>query len=51
MSARKKINVAHINGSLILGAIIGVVTESTTVFAIMTIIFVGSAIYSKDIRF
>ena len=51
MSARKKINVAHINGSLILGAIIGAATESVTVFVIMSLFFVASEIYCKNIRY
>jgi uncharacterized membrane protein len=51
VSARKKINVAHVNGSMILGAVIGAATESVTVFLIMTLFFVASGIYSRNIRY
>ncbi|MFN6052395.1 MAG: hypothetical protein ACK47R_16340 [Planctomycetia bacterium] len=51
MTARHKLNLAHVNGSMILGAVIGAATESVTVFLIMTLFFVASGIYSRNIRY
>jgi hypothetical protein len=51
MTARHKLNLAHVNGSMILGAVIGAATESVTVFVIMTLFFVASGIYSRNIRY
>lgn len=51
MTARHKLNLAHINGSMILGAVIGAATESVSVFVIMTLFFVASGIYCKNIRY
>jgi len=51
MTARHKLNLAHVNGSMILGAVIGAATESVTVFVVMTLFFVASGIYSRNIRY
>ena len=51
MTARHKLNLAHVNVSMILGAFIGAATESVTVFVVMTLFFVASGIYSRNIRY
>jgi len=51
MTARHKLNMAHMNGSMILGAVIGAATESVSVFVIMTLFFIASGIYTKNIRY
>ena len=50
MGAKTKLNTAYINGSLILGGIIGLGCQSLTVFIIATLFFIGTSYYNKDIR-
>jgi len=50
MGARNKLNSAYINGSLILGGIIGLGCQSLIVFIVATLFFIGTSYYNKDIR-
>lgn len=51
MTARHKLNMAHINGSLIMAAVIGCATESVGAFVIVALFLVVSGIYSGSIRY
>lgn len=50
MGARQKLNQAYLNGALIIAAVLGVATQSWTVFWIVTLIAVGSSMHSGEIR-
>ncbi|WP_075093705.1 hypothetical protein [Planctomyces sp. SH-PL14] len=50
MSARQKLNNAHVNGVLIAAAVVGAVTGSWAVFLITAIIGVAMALHSGGIR-
>lgn len=50
MSARKKLNQAYVNGALIIAAIVGLATQSWTVFVSATTFLVLAALYAGDIR-
>jgi hypothetical protein len=50
MSARKKINVAQINGSILIGGLIGIGFQSLTAFVIGTLFFIFCGYYTRDIR-
>ena len=50
MNARLKLNTAFVQGSLVIAAVIGGVTGSWAVFAIVAAILVGGAYYSGEIR-
>ena len=50
MGARQKLNQAHLNGALVIAAVIGVATQSWTVFWIAALIAAGSSLHSGDIR-
>ncbi len=50
MGARQKLNQAHLNGALVIAAVIGVATQSWTVFWIAAAIAAGSSLHSGDIR-
>jgi ABC-type Co2+ transport system permease subunit len=50
LSARKKLNVAFINGALVVAALIGIVFRSWTVFLIVAVVLVIGAIYGGDVR-
>lgn len=50
MGARQKLNQAHVNGALVIAAILGAVTESWTVFWIAALVVAGSSFCSGGIR-
>ncbi|MGE3410526.1 MAG: hypothetical protein AB7I37_27345 [Pirellulales bacterium] len=50
MGARKKLNVAVVNGTLIVAAGLGLVTQSWIVFLAAAAIGVGCSLHSGDIR-
>jgi len=50
MNARRKLNIASINGALLIGAALGAVTKSWTVFLLAVAAIVASGIYSGEIR-
>ena len=50
MNARKKLNVANLNGSFLAAAIIGWLTESMLVFLVAGAILIASAMHSGNIR-
>jgi len=50
MGARQKLNQAHLNGALVIAAVIGVATQSWTVFLIAALLAAGSSLHTGDIR-
>ena len=50
MGARHKLNAAHVNGSLFIAAIAGLMTESWLVFAMVLVVLVVIAFYDGGIR-
>jgi hypothetical protein len=50
MGARQKLNANYLLGSLALGGIVGLVTQSWTVFIATSIVLIGSSIYLGEIR-
>jgi hypothetical protein len=50
MSARKKLNVAFVNGSLVIAAVAGIATGSSIVFAGVAGVLIVSSIISDEIR-
>lgn len=50
MGARQKLNQAHLNGALVIATVIGVASQSWTVFWIAALIAVGSSLHSGGIR-
>jgi hypothetical protein len=50
MGARQKLNVAHLNGGLLIAAFVGIACDSWTLFVIVLIVSVISACYTGDIR-
>ena len=50
MAARQKLNVAFVNGVLIVAAIAGFVFQSWAVFVVTSVVLIGGAIYGGDIR-
>lgn len=50
IGARHKLNVAFVNGALIVAALAGLVFQSWVVFAVVAVVLVGAAIYCGDIR-
>lgn len=50
MGARTKLNSAHINGSLFVAAIAGLMTESWLIFALVFGVLLAAAIYDGGIR-
>lgn len=50
MGARQKLNQAHLNGALVIAAVVGIATQSWTVFWIAALIAAGSSLHSGDIR-
>jgi hypothetical protein len=51
MGARDKLNQAYINGAMIAGTVLGIVTESWSIFWIAVIYCLASSIYTSEIRF
>jgi hypothetical protein len=50
MGARQKLNQAHLNGALVIAAVIGAATQSWAIFWIAALFVVGSGIYAGGIR-
>lgn len=50
MNAREKLNVAQVNGSLVVAAVIGVVSQSWSVFLATVLLLVGVKLASGHIR-
>ena len=50
MSARKKLNIAFVNGSLVVAAAIGLLAGSWPVFWVALAVLLGANIYRGDIR-
>jgi len=44
------LNLAHLNGALVVGGIAGLVTNSSTVFIFTTVAMIAAAIYQGGIR-
>jgi len=50
MGARQKLNQAHLNGVLMIATVIGVASQSWTVFWIAALIAIGCSLHTGDIR-
>ena len=50
VSARTKLNVAFINGAVLLAAVVGVIMASWSVFFIALVVFVMVSIFAGEIR-
>jgi len=50
MGARKKLNQANVNGALVIGAVVGLATQSWLVFALATTFVILGGFYAGDIR-
>lgn len=50
MGARQKLNQAYLNGALVIAAVVGIATQSWSVFWLAVIFVVGSALYAGEIR-
>ena len=50
MGARQKLNQAHLNGALVVAAVVGIATQSWTVFWIAALIAAGSSLHAGGIR-
>lgn len=50
MGARKKLNQANLNGALVVGAVVGLATQSWTVFMLAAVFVVVGGVYAGDIR-
>ncbi len=50
MGAREKLNASYVNGSLLLAAIVGGLTQSWPVFFLTTGVLLAGNLYLKEIR-
>jgi hypothetical protein len=50
MSARQKINVAYIQGGLIVAAVVGALAQSWVIFAITAATLIGLSLLGGEIR-
>ena len=50
MGARQKLNVAFINGALLIGAVAGFVFKSWAVFVVTAVVLVIGVIHCGDVR-
>lgn len=50
MNARKKLNVAYFQGTVVLAAVAGVLAKSTAVFLVTLVILIAGALYAGEIR-
>ncbi len=50
LSARHKLNVAFVNGALIVAGVVGMAFRSWLVFLIVAVVLVVGAIYAGDVR-
>jgi type IV secretory pathway TrbD component len=50
MGARRKLNQAYFNGSLIIAAVLGLITQSWVIFSLVLIGMLGLNVASRNIR-
>jgi hypothetical protein len=50
MGARDKLNVSYVNGSLLIAAVVGVVTGSWLIFGLAAAVLVAGNVMAGDIR-
>jgi len=50
MSAKNKLNAAHVNGAVIVAGLVGWATGSLTLFVFALCVLVATAYIAKDIR-
>ncbi len=50
MGARQKLNVAYVNGGLLVAAILGVASQSWAVFLASLAVLIGGSVYLGEIR-
>lgn len=50
MGARQKLNQAHVNGALVVAALVGAVTQSWIVFVVAALLAVGLSVHGGGIR-
>ncbi len=50
MGARQKLNQAHVNGALVIAALVGAVTQSWVVFVLAALLAAGTSVYGGGIR-
>ena len=50
MSAKHKLNAAHINGALLIAAVFGIASESFVVFLFVASLLIGGAMHDGSIR-
>ena len=50
LSAKHKLNSAHVNGALIIAAGLGIATGSITLFLIVVAVLIGEGLHNGDIR-
>lgn len=50
MGAREKLNVAYLNGSLVLAAVVGVLAQSWPAFFLTLIVLLSFNLYRNEIR-
>ena len=51
MSARQKLNLAFLNGSLLLAGVLGLSTDSGMVFVVALIVLLAGNLIQEEIRF
>ncbi len=50
LSAKHKLNAAHINGALLIAAVFGIASESFVVFLLVASLLIGGALHDGSIR-
>ena len=50
MTARHKLNVAFVNGALIVAGVVGLAFQSWLVFLVVAVVLVVGALYTGDVR-
>lgn len=50
MTAKHKLNAAHINGTLLVAAVFGIASESFIVFLFVASLLIGGAMHDGSIR-
>lgn len=50
MNARRKLNIANLNGAVLIGIVLGAIADSWTVFLLTVAAIVASEIYTGEIR-
>jgi len=50
LSAKHKLNSAHVNGALIIAAGLGIATGSITLFLIVVAVLIAQGLHNGDIR-